>query len=137
MENLDAFSKSCRSPMLWVGCHVWNHGFESVSRVRRWGYYTSTGNCPKPVPSTGSPSLDMWIGSAVLSQNLEILSFLKSFAAWSRHASREVLCIAGSVIPSTEQYKVLPPIQYQSWIGLHPKIQSGIGSTPQDPVRDS
>ena len=49
-------------------------------------------------------------------------------------------CITGSVIPSTDQYKVMPPIQYQSWIGLltlHPKIQSGIGSTPQDPVRDS
>ena len=50
---------------------------------------------------------------------------------------------AGSVIPSAEQSKVLPPIQYQSWIGLQyilpvtPKIQSGIGSTPQDPVRDS
>ena len=36
-----------------------------------------------------------------------------------------------------EQHKVLPSIKYQSWIGLHPKIQSGIGSTPQDPVRDS
>ena len=139
----------CRSPMFWVGCdHVWNHGFESVSSPK-------VGLLDRKLSETGHKlgSLDMWIGSAVLSQNILFPCFLKPFVQLLLALLAETNFMltrglgtpssAGSVIPSAEQSKVLPPIQYQSWIGLQyilpvtPKIQSGIGSTPQDPVRDS
>ena len=105
-------------------------------------------------PKLGVPEsryVDRW--SAVLSQNIPFPCFLKPFVQLLLALLAETNFMltrglgtpssAGSVIPSAEQSKVLPPIQYQSWIGLQyilpvtPKIQSGIGSTPQDPIRDS